>query len=297
MSTPVTANRSARRFVSGAPPPQPSSSTRAPSARRETSLSSHSRRGSPTARSRHSAKVSPITSYASATSCVRASSCREITVARLEGSPRDAPLPARRRRWRPSAAEVRDAPAGARDRDARARARRARRRAGGRRARAADAGVDPSRPLRRAARGAPVGRAARRDAGLARVGTQAALLGRRLLVPDENLPWSTLATPVAIRLARREGIDVVITTSPPPSLHLLGAAVKRASGATWVADLRDPLTLPSAPARLRVAARAAEGEDRRRSRPARRVAGRRDRRRVRRDRRGGARAASRRARS
>ena len=78
--------------------------------------------------------------------------------------------------------------------------------------------------------------------GLARVGTQAALIGRRLLVPDENLPWSTLATPVAIRLARREGIDVVLTTSPPPSLHLLGAAVKHASGAAWVADLRDPLT-------------------------------------------------------
>jgi glycosyltransferase involved in cell wall biosynthesis len=78
--------------------------------------------------------------------------------------------------------------------------------------------------------------------GLARVGTQAALLGKRLLVPDENLPWSTFATPVAIRLAKREGIDVVITTSPPPSLHLLGAAVKRASGAAWVADLRDPLT-------------------------------------------------------
>jgi glycosyltransferase involved in cell wall biosynthesis len=78
--------------------------------------------------------------------------------------------------------------------------------------------------------------------GLARLGTQAALLGRRLLVPDENVPWSTLATPVAIRLVRREGIDVVLTTSPPPSLHLLGAAVKRTTGAAWVADLRDPLT-------------------------------------------------------
>jgi glycosyltransferase involved in cell wall biosynthesis len=78
--------------------------------------------------------------------------------------------------------------------------------------------------------------------GLARLGTQAALLGRRLLVPDENVPWSTFALPVAIRLVRREGIDVVLTTSPPPSLHLLGAAVKRATGAAWVADLRDPLT-------------------------------------------------------
>jgi glycosyltransferase involved in cell wall biosynthesis len=78
--------------------------------------------------------------------------------------------------------------------------------------------------------------------GLARLGTQAALLGRRLLVPDENVPWSTVALPLAIRLVRREGIDVVLTTSPPPSLHLLGAVVKRTTGAAWVADLRDPLT-------------------------------------------------------
>ncbi len=78
--------------------------------------------------------------------------------------------------------------------------------------------------------------------GLARVGTQAVLLGRRLLVPDENVPWSTFALPIAIRLVRREKIDVVLTTSPPPSLHLLGAAVKRTTGAAWVADLRDPLT-------------------------------------------------------
>jgi glycosyltransferase involved in cell wall biosynthesis len=78
--------------------------------------------------------------------------------------------------------------------------------------------------------------------GLARLGTQAALLGRRLLVPDENVPWSTVALPVAIRLVRREAIDVVLTTSPPPSLHLLGTAVKRTTGAAWVADLRDPLT-------------------------------------------------------
>ena len=78
--------------------------------------------------------------------------------------------------------------------------------------------------------------------GVARLGTQAALLGRKLLVPDENVPWSTLALPVAIRLVRREGIDVVLTTSPPPSLHLLGAAVKRTTSAAWVADLRDPLT-------------------------------------------------------
>jgi glycosyltransferase involved in cell wall biosynthesis len=78
--------------------------------------------------------------------------------------------------------------------------------------------------------------------GLARVGTQAGLLGRRLLVPDENVPWSTAALPAALRIARREEIDVVLTTSPPGSLHLLGAAVQKATGARWVADLRDSLT-------------------------------------------------------
>jgi glycosyltransferase involved in cell wall biosynthesis len=33
----------------------------------------------------------------------------------------------------------------------------------------------------------------------------------------------------------------VITTSPPGSVHFVGAAVKRATGARWLADLRDPL--------------------------------------------------------
>ncbi|HET7573255.1 MAG TPA: glycosyltransferase [Gaiellaceae bacterium] len=81
--------------------------------------------------------------------------------------------------------------------------------------------------------------------GLARVGTQAQLFGRRLLVPDENVPWSTAALPAALRIVRREGIDVVLTTSPPGSLHLLGAAVQKATGARWVADLRDSLTAHS----------------------------------------------------
>jgi glycosyltransferase involved in cell wall biosynthesis len=77
--------------------------------------------------------------------------------------------------------------------------------------------------------------------GLARIGTQARLFGRRLLVPDENVPWNLTAIPAAIGIARREGIEVVLTTSPPSSVHLVGAAVKRATGARWVADLRDSL--------------------------------------------------------
>ena len=44
-----------------------------------------------------------------------------------------------------------------------------------------------------------------------------------------------------MRIARTEGIDVVLTTSPPNSVHLVGAAVKRTTGARWVADLRDSI--------------------------------------------------------
>jgi glycosyltransferase involved in cell wall biosynthesis len=75
--------------------------------------------------------------------------------------------------------------------------------------------------------------------GLARVSKQAQLFGRRLLVPDENVAWNLTAIPAAIRIVRSEGIDVVMTTSPPSSVHLIGAAVKKATGVKWVADLRD----------------------------------------------------------
>src|SRR5581483_9801956 len=75
--------------------------------------------------------------------------------------------------------------------------------------------------------------------GLVRLSRRAQLFGRRFLVPDENVTWNLTAVPAAIQIARREGIDVVLTTSPPSSVHLVGAAVKRAVGIPWVADLRD----------------------------------------------------------
>ncbi len=77
--------------------------------------------------------------------------------------------------------------------------------------------------------------------GLPLLAAQARLASRRLLVPDENVSWNLTAIPAAIRIARREAIDVVITTSPPNSVHFVGAAVQRATGARWLADLRDSL--------------------------------------------------------
>ena len=42
-------------------------------------------------------------------------------------------------------------------------------------------------------------------------------------------------------MARRGGIDAVITTSPPAAVHLVGRAVQRRFDIPWIADLRDPL--------------------------------------------------------
>ena len=132
--------------------------------------------------------------------------------------------------------------------------------------------------------------------GLERALVQARLVSRRLLVPDENVSWNLTAIPAAIRIARKERIDVVVTTSPPNSIHLVGAAVKKATGAKWVADLRDSLVAHPHRRAESMAVRAKEKVDARR-RAARRPLGRRDHLRLGRDRRGGARASRRAGRS
>ncbi len=94
--------------------------------------------------------------------------------------------------------------------------------------------------------------------GLERASTLARVAFRRALVPDENVTWNATAIPAALRIVRDEGIDVVLTTSPPNSVHLVGAAVKRATGVKWVADLRDSVVAHPHRRSERLAARAKE---------------------------------------
>jgi glycosyltransferase involved in cell wall biosynthesis len=77
--------------------------------------------------------------------------------------------------------------------------------------------------------------------GIDRALKQAALFSRRLLVPDEFVSWGATAIPAARRIVREQGIDVVLTTSPPPSINLIGAATKQLTEVPWVADLRDSI--------------------------------------------------------
>jgi glycosyltransferase involved in cell wall biosynthesis len=77
--------------------------------------------------------------------------------------------------------------------------------------------------------------------GLDRILRRAVLMPRRFVLPDENVFWALTAVREAVRIVRDEEIDVVVTTSPPNSIHLIGAAVQQRMGVRWVADLRDSL--------------------------------------------------------
>ena len=71
----------------------------------------------------------------------------------------------------------------------------------------------------------------------------ARLAGRRLLLPDASVTWAPTAIPAAVRIVRNEGINAIITTSPPLSMNLIGASVKKLTGVPWIADQRDSLVL------------------------------------------------------
>lgn len=73
----------------------------------------------------------------------------------------------------------------------------------------------------------------------ARLAARARRLGRQALQPDESVTWNLTAIPSAVRLVRTHHIGGVVTVAPPHSVHLVGAAVKRATGAAWLADLAE----------------------------------------------------------
>jgi glycosyltransferase involved in cell wall biosynthesis len=60
------------------------------------------------------------------------------------------------------------------------------------------------------------------------------------LVPDTYIGWVPFASRAASHLCREEQFDLVYSTSPPDSSHLVGRAISRRFGMPWVADFRDP---------------------------------------------------------
>lgn len=61
-------------------------------------------------------------------------------------------------------------------------------------------------------------------------------------VPDARVGWNTYAFPAAIKRIKAFQPDLIITTGPPHSTHLMGARLKSMFSLPWVADFRDPWT-------------------------------------------------------
>lgn len=62
------------------------------------------------------------------------------------------------------------------------------------------------------------------------------------MVPDGQIPWRRAALFVARQMLREEEYQAIYTTSSPYTAHLIGLALKGASGIPWIADLRDEWT-------------------------------------------------------
>ena len=59
-------------------------------------------------------------------------------------------------------------------------------------------------------------------------------------IPDKEVNWLPYALRAALRLHRRENFDVIYSTAPPFTGHLIAYLVKKFTGLPWVADFRDP---------------------------------------------------------
>ena len=81
------------------------------------------------------------------------------------------------------------------------------------------------------------------------------LRGRYLALaalPDRYIGWLPWALAAGRRIARRDPVDLVYSTSPPATAHLIAWRLARSLRKPWVADFRDPwfeeIAEPGAPA-------------------------------------------------
>ncbi len=59
-------------------------------------------------------------------------------------------------------------------------------------------------------------------------------------VPDTRILWKLRAVKKAIEIIRDEQIDLIFSSSPPQTNHIIAATASKKTGVPWVGDFRDP---------------------------------------------------------
>jgi len=63
-----------------------------------------------------------------------------------------------------------------------------------------------------------------------------------LFIPDAKIGWIPFAIKAGKHIIRNEKPDIIFSSSPPPTVHLIAKNLAKWSGIKWVADFRDPWT-------------------------------------------------------
>jgi len=63
-----------------------------------------------------------------------------------------------------------------------------------------------------------------------------------LFIPDARKFWVKPSISFLAKVIADEGIETIVTTGPPHSLHLIGLGLKKKYNIQWIADFRDPWT-------------------------------------------------------
>ncbi len=68
-----------------------------------------------------------------------------------------------------------------------------------------------------------------------------------LALPDRWITWWFGAVPAALALVRKHRPQVIWSTFPLATAHLIGLTLQRLTGLPWIADFRDPMLQPAYP--------------------------------------------------
>ncbi len=80
------------------------------------------------------------------------------------------------------------------------------------------------------------------DANPSFFGKIAQYIRANYFIPDARKYWIKPSVKFLTEYLSKNTIDMVITTGPPHSLHLIGLELKKKLGVNWMADFRDPWT-------------------------------------------------------